>query len=71
MSFYPTDFDTAAWKRMQAHLEQLLAEDRRVLEGAGLDDKPNQTVRLRARIHLLKDLLALPEATRKAAAEDE
>jgi hypothetical protein len=65
--FYLSDFDTQCWGRVEAHLQELLAEDRRVLEGQGLDDKPTQAVRLRARIGLLKSLLDLPEATRKAA----
>lgn len=71
MSLYPSDFQTDAWKRMQAHLERLRAEDRRTLEGQGLDEKPLQTVRLRARIGLLKSLLELPEAARKPAQDDE
>lgn len=67
--FYPSDFSTDAWGRVEAHLEELLAADRQTLEGQGLDDKPTQAVRLRARIGLLKTLLELPEATRKAAAD--
>lgn len=69
MSFLPYDFETDTWKRVQKHLEQLRAEDRRVLEGQALDEKPTQTVRLRARIGLLTTLLNLPEAARKAAEE--
>lgn len=65
--FYPSDFETACWGRMQAHLQELLDDARTVLEGQGLDDKPTQTVRIRARIGLLKSLLELPEATRQAA----
>lgn len=65
--FYPSDFETDAWRRVEAHLEELLARDREVIEGQGLDEKPTQTVRLRARIGLLKTLLELPEATRRAA----
>jgi hypothetical protein len=65
--FYPSDFQTDAWRRVEDHLQQLLAKDREVLEGQGLDDKPTQAVRLRARIGLLRSLLDLPEATLKAA----
>ena len=65
--FYPSDFETDAWRRVEAHLLELLEKDRTVLEGQGLDEKPTQTVRLRARIGLLKLLLDLPEATRTAA----
>lgn len=67
IGFYPSDFETAAWKRVEAHLQRLLAEDRKTVEGQGLDEKPTQTVRLRARIGLLKSLLDLPAETRKSA----
>lgn len=65
--FYPSDFDTDAWRRMEAHLHELLDKDRAVLEGQGLDEKPTQTVRLRARIGLLKSLIELPNAVREDA----
>lgn len=71
MSFYPSDFQTDAWKRMQAHLQGLLDDDRRKLEGQGLDEKPTQTVRLRARIGLLTSLLDLPDAARRMDKADE
>ncbi len=67
IGFYPGDFNTDAWKRVEAHLRHLLDQDRKTLEGQALDEKPTQTVRLRARIGLLKTLIDLPEATRKAS----
>lgn len=58
--FYPDDFTTPTWRKVEAHLEGLLERARAELEGPGLDEKPVALVRLRTRIALLKDLLALP-----------
>lgn len=58
--FYPADFTTDAWKRTAAHLEHLRQKDRAELEVQALDEKPVRATRLRARIALLTDLLALP-----------
>ena len=49
-----------------ARAEHELAECRRQLESAALDTKPESSIRLRARIGQLKDLLAIPESARKA-----
>lgn len=46
--------------------EEQLAKCREQLESAVLDAKPEASIRLRARIGLLKDLLAIPEGIRKA-----
>ena len=52
--------------RLLAWAEHELAECRRQLESATLDAKPESSIRLRARIGQLKDLLAIPESARKA-----
>ncbi len=68
--FYPADFSTDCWKRTAAHLERLLAEDRASLESHALDEKQVAGTRLRARIALLKDLLALPTRAQQEDADD-
>lgn len=68
--FYPSDFQTDCWKRTEAHLQRLLAKDRAELESHALDEKPISGARLRARIALLKDLLALPTRPEADDADD-
>lgn len=68
--FYPSDFQTDCWKRTAAHLERLLAEDRASLESHALDEKQVPGTRLRARIALLKDLLALPTRDQQEDPDD-
>lgn len=67
---FPYDFTTDAWKRTAAHLERLRAADRATLESQGLDEKPTQSTRLRARIALLSELLALPTQAIEDDADD-
>lgn len=68
--FYPDDFQTPTWRKTEAHLKQLLEKARAELEAPGLDDKPNSSVRLRARITLLKQLLDLPTQPQDDDADD-
>lgn len=68
--FYHADFQTDCWKRTAAHLERLLAADRATLESQALDEKPTSATRLRARIGLLKELLALPTHQQDADPDD-
>lgn len=63
------DLESPAWRKVEARLQKLLAEDRKQLEGPGLDEKPTSMVRLRARINLLKELLEIPDQVRKDHAE--
>lgn len=68
--FYPDDFQTPTWRKTEQHLLALLAMARSQLEAPGLDEKPNSSVRLRARISLLKQLLDLPTQQRPDDADD-
>lgn len=69
-AFYPSDFSTDCWKRNEAHLQRLLAADRATLESQALDEKHTQATRLRARIALLNELLALPTQAQGEAGDD-
>ena len=66
-SFRPDDFETSLWKRLAAKLEADLAAARGELESPVLDEKPNASVRLRARIAILTKYLALPNEVAQAA----
>ena len=63
---HPSSFAQPGSAYLLAWAEHELAECRRQLESAALDTKPESSIRLRARIGQLKDLLAIPESARKA-----
>lgn len=70
--FYPHDFQTDTWRRLQAHMQERLTVLRAELEAPGLDNKPESSIRLRAKITELKDLLAIPgKVEEQARAEGE
>lgn len=64
--FLLTDFETNVWLRIEARLHADLAKARADLENAALDDKPLSSARLRSRISVLKEYLALPSDARAA-----
>lgn len=59
--FYPHDFQTETWRRLEAHVNEQIAGFRADLESPALDSKPESSVRLRAKIAALKDILAIRE----------
>lgn len=63
---HPSAFSQPGSAYLLAWAEEQLADCRRQLETPTLDTKPESSIRLRARIGLLKDLLAIPEEVRKA-----
>jgi len=64
--FLLTDFETNVWKRIEAKLLADLARARNDLESSALDERPLGSARLRSRINVLKEYLALPEVTKAA-----
>lgn len=66
---HPSAFTQPGSAYLLAWAEEQLANCREQLENATLDAKPESSIRLRARIGLLKDLLAIPDDIRKAYAK--
>lgn len=63
---HPSAFTQPGSAYLLAWAEEQMADCRRQLESATLDTKPEGSIRLRARIGLLKDFLAIPDDIRKA-----
>lgn len=66
---HPSAFAQPGSQHLLAWAEHELADCRRQLENSTLDAKPESSIRLRARIGLLKELLGIPEAIRLAYAQ--
>lgn len=65
----PQDFDTRLWRWLDARLCDDLAKARADLEHPALDDKPNASIRLRARIKALEEYRQLPREAETAATQ--
>lgn len=62
------DFQTRTWKRLVARMEADRQEARDKLESQMIDDKPIYSTRLRTRIALLSEYIALAD---KAKADEQ
>ena len=63
-----SDRYSGLWKRLSAHLEELLEKDRRELEktGNGID----KTQELRGRIKVLRQLIAIGQEPKRRESDD-
>jgi hypothetical protein len=63
MPFNKQDFDSSTWRKLEAHLNELLAKRQRELENETLS--VDKTASIRGRIKQIRQLLALRDKGQK------